>query len=129
MDDHPKVQEDIHNSIGKPLEMNLGPDFSAVQKGREQHAHYLNADLADGPKLTELCTPIFDAWPQAAHDPDRPLIDWLRTGAPGVSENTQNTQGFPWLPRRSPRMHLNSHLVMATTRTTPAWTIALMVMR
>ena len=74
----------------------MAPDQSDITQCRKFVSILLHADLSNDPKLTELCTPLLEAWSGAANDPDKAVIKWLRSGAPaGIEAHPEQCGIFP----------------------------------
>ena len=83
-------------SYGADKHANLGATQEEVMELRRRLADLFGADLDDGPKRTEICAPLLDAWCAAAGDPDTPLLRWLRDGAPaGILHIPEAVGGVP----------------------------------
>ena len=51
----------------------------------------LQTDIDEDTNLTEVISPLVSAWIARAGDPDVPLAEWLRDGAPaGITQQPEN---------------------------------------
>ena len=97
-DRHAGADDKIHDAVGAPKGSikSKGLDSKDVVACRQRVAEALEANLNDNPGLTELVTPLFEAWGSKARDVDKPLIAWLRGGTPaGITREVETANIFP----------------------------------
>ena len=99
---HPHVRRSILSSIGKSKAQLHAENFA--DELTEEHLEHLRwevalclgADLDDDTNLTEIVSPLIKAWIHRSKDPDTPLAEWLRNGAPaGITRQPANVGIFP----------------------------------
>ena len=104
---NPAVQDAIVSSLGavvadlkgtqeKEHERKQAINDHAAHQLRPKLASLLQADLQGDTDITEVVTPLIEAWIKAASDPDVVLGEWLRHGAPaGIERQPDSTGIFP----------------------------------
>ena len=82
--------------MGKSKDEARAVDDEHIQSCRHAVAEFFNVNLNDDTPETELISPLFQAWAKMADDPDIPLTEWLRDGAPaGIEHDIEVVGVFP----------------------------------
>ena len=96
LDRCPDIEDRLIQSIGAPAATSSCPTPDDIKDLKNKVVSHFGVGHVSDPGLTELNTPIFEGWATAGGDPDPPVIDWLRDGAPsGVTQEIPRAGIFP----------------------------------
>ena len=93
---HPEFEHNLMKSVGTENIERQGTFSEQILGCRRLVAQYLEADLSTDTCITEVSQRIMETWARKSGDPDIPVTQWLREGAPaGISRHPANVGVFP----------------------------------